>query len=625
MLGATSASAEHQPAETDRSVETSKNDDSPWSSFLRQLRRSRTVQTIACALLAIRAARKKQTSFLQRYSAFIAIPIFIVLLWIASSSETATSLTDAVLDFAGIEGSCNGFSPAQTIEVLPRFTIVIECRNCKTHIQGALRSLAKQTLSNFSVLLSDDSSEDYSVYQFNSICANLSLECNVVKAPRQLGPAHRKWQAFNYLAKIGRKERLNDYIFMMESHDYLVDERALRDVAQHILATGAWVMFGRHRGNHQWSCTHNWQQGVPIRNCSSGTCVLNVPWSFCHPRILRHGLVHGFLERDFYFPSDSYLWGNLAGKWLPKATDRTWMYRAIDQAGPSRIAQFEQRAIVYRRNSIESEQEEENDSDLQKSLLFSARTPQSSVYGSIHVLTVVNDRVDLLDEWIQKNVVSQRTPDHSITLHVVSNNTDVHASVDNAVVKLKDRFRYYVYHRDKQEMPVNPLHDIGAVIFAKHLVDHVVTIDDDVMMSSEDALFNAWKQRRPMALGCLFGLSVTRKQVSRDKNGAKLWDYCSGGVSIIDASFYRIWETYAKFGPVGYPHTSKLWVSYLLSAANWDVFQMHVNATDIKYESGKPSADAVAHFFKWIERCERMIDLDHDSTSQRKGLFGWWK
>lgn len=245
-----------------------------------------------------------------------------------------------------------------------------------------------------------------------------------VQSTRHLGPGGSKYYLFGLVKSMAGP---NDVVLVIDGDDTLHRKDALKIVNQKYLDTSAFFTYGSYKGRWEEQ-TKDLPSGV--RGGEIEFKPREQTWVYGHPRTFKVHLLDHITERDFQH-SD--------GTWLVKATERGFVYRMLELAGPSRIGYIADKIYNYKYSATSS---------TLVTVLAEVRTAQLAHVQSLEssqplaqdvdVVLLAWKRVYLLTSqliWLQKQVDLGKRQIH---VHVVNNNWMESHAVEQAVNKFRE-------------------------------------------------------------------------------------------------------------------------------------------------------------------------------------------
>lgn len=238
---------------------------------------------------------------------------------------------------------------------------------------------------------------------------NVTFLCNS-RGPR-MGSGYGKWKIFQY---IRTRALPHEYTLVLDGDDTLSDSKVIRDMRALLHKNKPWFAWGMHNGKYSEQCKPLVLSNTTVKG-NNLSIRKNAIWSFCHPRVFQSHLLKHLNESDFQRDS---------GEWLQKSTDRPFIFKFLEMAGPNRILFMNHRPFynytMDHRNGLKVFSKDVINGD--KALVNSRPSvPQSSI--TIHIITCVFDRPNtrsFLDKLLQSNL----PPRTLMKIHVCNNNAE---------------------------------------------------------------------------------------------------------------------------------------------------------------------------------------------------------
>mmetsp|Transcript_38120 Transcript_38120/g.92712 ORF Transcript_38120/g.92712 Transcript_38120/m.92712 type:complete len:739 (-) Transcript_38120:1358-3574(-) len=406
------------------------------------------------------------------------------------------------------------------------------------------------------------------------------------RATTHLGPAGGKYWAFGLIKSVAKP---NDVILVLDGDDTLYP-RALEVINQKYLEMSAWFTYGTYEGkwaNQIVDIPAKVREGLEDFNPREST------WLYGHPRSFKAHLLDHIGINDFLYSDDS---------WLMKGSERGFIYRMLELAGPDHIGYVSEKIYKYNFSRTKSTLASVNLSYRNASIEHTMiGMPQSSpLRAPLHVVLVVWRRLLLLPhqlKWIQQ----QESVGRPIHVHIVNNNKFKKQEVDDAV----DEFRtwqamIYKSHKGWTPIRVSIEHQNGKLhnnfarfVYTRQLrettqLDQAIFLDDDqywppnffasLLQSHESKSMTTWygKTFLPDNSTGLARYWVPEHNMLRVLSGEGWTAYKYGGTGgsifdtnlwLLDSQLMRLASDLSKWSKI-----DDLWASYVLDALlGWSI------------------------------------------------------
>ena len=395
----------------------------------------------------------------------------------------------------------------------------------------------------------------------------------------------------------------NDIILVLDGDDSLHRKDALEIVNQKYLDSGALFTYGSYMYEGRWE-----EQIVDlppeIRDGKMKFKPREQTWLYGHPRTFKAHLLDHISKRDFQH-SD--------GSWLIKCTERGFVYRMLELAGPSRIGYIPEKIYKYRysyKSSTLALISPQDRSAMLNHTIFGMK--QSHEYlMDINVILLTWKRIHLLAsqlKWIQEQVdLGVRR----IHVHIVNNNVMESNQIERAVHKFKEWQLHWLSSRSQMSVTLpmkvsvtnNPMerlnHNFARFVYVNDLrrikpLDEVIFLDDDQYWPP--TFFSTLlKAHKPKSISTWYGKTFGKQAASCEdglpsywKPDAGLTDLITGnakgesfkyggtGGSIFDSNLWLLDSQLLRLEREGdlpqWARIDDLWASYVLGALlGWEI------------------------------------------------------
>lgn len=467
----------------------------------------------------------------------------------------------------------------------PCVRVLVPCFMCKDTLGDLLLSVRNNAQHHWcvSVVVAIDWEDgDHTIRGFvTQECSGLGLQCTAMGVDSRYGPAHTKYRLFAYAAD---SFGANDLVMVVDGDDTFDTDTAVATVVGAMEERGAWVSTGMIRGLYAEECARPWEAHVEMRRAK---------WSFCHPRTMRAGLLK-FFDKGMF---------TMDGGWLEKATDRAWLYAAVDKATRSRFVKVLKQPLVAYTSRSDSTASRVSFEYKQKALNVTASTPVLAGERTIHVVSIVHSRLYFLNKWVQHNIMAQaravREGGWSICVHFVAQSEEAGraaAHACHALVNLVEVRCVAETHHENEGPWLR--YDYIRRLSENVLLDYVVMIDDDLALRQPDGLMKAWHHRVARGMACWYGKIFGREDdywtdryKTNDMRGAMnvacpevvRWDYCGAGFAIVDATFFATFRQLEDATPKEYRFVEDLASSWMLTQMGWSKRRLFAEVEDMNY------------------------------------------
>ena len=295
-----------------------------------------------------------------------------------------------------------------------------------------------------------------------------------------LGSGGSKYWLFGIVRSLAEP---NDVVLILDGDDTLRGTNALEIVNQKYLDSHAWFTYGSYEG--KWS--HQIKDLAPeLRNGKKKFEPRIEPWLYGHPRTFKGHLLNYITANDFQY-SD--------GSWLIKGTDRGFVYRMLELAGPDRIGYIPEKIYNYVYSNVTSTVSKE----LRAGQIRHTKEmkPSKLLYPDVHVVMLIWKRSYLLSKqliWLQLQVGMKR---RAIHVHLVNNNWMERKAVDDIVDTFRawqiDNTGFHYLMNENVSVPIKVSvkhmegklhHNFARFVYVNELrketaLDEVIFLDDD--------------------------------------------------------------------------------------------------------------------------------------------------
>lgn len=373
------------------------------------------------------------------------------------------------------------------------------------------------------------------------------------------GPGYTKWQAI----QVAARRNPNGFFVIVDGDDYLTRSDSLEIIALTYRRTKCLFTYGSSVGKFT-----NQASKVPDGIDDPRKMSTDGRFIFSHPRSCSTRLLREFRSNDF----------KMKGTFLRKCTDRPFIYKCVDLAGPERVQHISDQIYCYdlhRELTTMNEPEEYQ----KQTKYYTSKMPRSpKLVTYIHVVMCLWKRrsVRTVLENLASQSISQR-----LVVHLVNNNTDesFRAYVRDEVEPYDDgeRLRVNLYESETN------LFGYARFLLVKKIMQnqwmqYVIFLDDDQIldpsalecMEREGAgalRYHTWWNRSwqyPYELPISYGhiRSLNSRVLPKNNTGSHYVHYGGTGGSIIDAS---IFETPHVFRcPPEMRNMEDLWLSHVV-------------------------------------------------------------
>jgi len=391
----------------------------------------------------------------------------------------------------------------------------------------------------------------------------------------RLGAAGAKWALFQWLRDASRME---DYVMVMDGDDVLADSTSLGEIMTQLFTKKPWFAWGRINGMYEEQCGP-----LKLDTPAEEPTIRQSTWSFCHPRSFRARLLRSLTAEEFQ---------REPGVWLDKATDRPFVYRFMEMAGPDRILYMGDRARYNysfgEHNGLKLFSEDVINGDKQ---LMIGRPPFAQESADLYVVSCTWERPEF--QQFLRALVSSGLPEHArLYVHICN----------NLPTAQEERQRVAAEEANKTRFEIT-VHDMGGNMggFARFLlaqklmrtsfVEYVIMIDDDELVRP-GALWNLYSQRQPLTYKTWYGKNwakgdtywacrepahwqlrddaLTHPNVTR-------WQYGATSFAIIDADFFA--HPAINDIPCEYLFIEDMWLSYVVHATGGEIHRISFNSS----------------------------------------------
>jgi len=398
----------------------------------------------------------------------------------------------------------------------------------------------------------------------NEFLASIGLTTNppsgivCFRAARHLGPGGGKYWLFRLIKGVAKP---NEVVVVLDGDDTLLHPLSLHVINQKYLDMSAWFTYGSYEG--RWS---DQIVDLPpsIRNGLEKFNPREQTWLYGHPRTFKVHLLDHITEHDFQF-SD--------GNWLTKGTDRGFVYRMLELAGPDRIGYISKHIYKYEYSKVSSTLALVSPEHRAAQINHTMRTmePSAPLNLDLHVVLLLWKRIYLLEnqlKWLQDQT---GLGGRRIHLHLVNNNPDERRMVDKIVENFKMslyRFAKPMFHQLRRYslMKITIKHRNGTTyhnferfIYVYELrnevpLDEVVFLDDDQYWHPT-FLSSLIKEHRPKGMTTWYG-----KIFVNTPSGADYWNPTLTMADIVEAKKWPDVSSFKYGGTGGSIFDTNLWL-----------------------------------------------------------------
>ena len=216
----------------------------------------------------------------------------------------------------------------------------------------------------------------------------------------------------------------NDVVLVLDGDDILHHPKALTIVNQKYLDTNAWFTYGSYTG--KWS-DQIIDLSSDIRQHHTPFLPRKHAWVYGHPRTFKTFLLDHITKDDF---------NHIDGTWLTKGTDRGFIYRMLELAGPSKIGYIATPIYTYnyspKTSTLATTSKEKRLSQLTHIMETMPRSPKLTL--PLHVVLMVWQRIHLLKYqlmWLANQTLVKQG--REIHIHLVNNNLAEVRAIESAI------------------------------------------------------------------------------------------------------------------------------------------------------------------------------------------------
>lgn len=394
----------------------------------------------------------------------------------------------------------------------------------------------------------------------------------------------------------------NDILLVLNGDDSLYRTDALKLVNQQYLESGAFFTYGSHEG-HLADQTKNFPPGIRIEKNIFKPRIQT--WIYGHPHTFKAHLLDHISKQDFQ-QSD--------GSWLMQFTERGFVYRMLELAGPRRIGYIQEKIYRYKYSDKSSTVALISANKLAEILNYTMyeMKPSKELALEIHVVLLVWKRIYLLYSqmiWIQRQV---NLGNRRIHLHIVNNNEAESKEVNRVTNKFNMRQWDGIRDSHTEGKPAlgvkvtvthNPSdqlnHNFARFVYVNDLrrhkpIDEIIFLDDDQYWPPT-FLSNLLKAHRPKSISTWYGKTFLNQDIGHGDSTYSYWKpdfsltdliagksklqyfkYGGTGGSIFDANLWLLESQLLRLARGGDLHhwarIDDLWASYVLDALlGWDI------------------------------------------------------
>lgn len=404
------------------------------------------------------------------------------------------------------------------------------------------QSWASETMANYtnSVQLQKDTD-----LVGNTIC---------LSSNEHSGPGGAKYWAFRL---VQAQAEVNDVVIVVDGDDELNTPKALQVINKVYLEQSAWMTYGSYSGKYS-----DQTKAIP-RSIQTGSEAFQPrkdqpTWRFGHTRTFKAHLLPHIGRRDFSFKDRS---------WLIKASDRGFVYRALELSGVDRVA-FIPSALYKYKWSVSASTVAQVPKEMRVAQLEHVQSlePSERIGLPFHVVLVCWGRTYLLKEqlvWLQEQTLAES---RQVVVHLLSNNADTHPEVVQTVDTFKakqtswDQFAKYVPLQIKIVQNDINWHAFSRFLYVYELrktepIDVVFFVDDDQYWVP-DFLASLLTYHRPKGMTAWYGRTFTKTDkytglasywgtdlkwheiITRDRTDISTFAYAGPGGSVFDTNLW---------------------------------------------------------------------------------------
>ena len=443
-------------------------------------------------------------------------------------------------------------------------TVFLPLYNFKKYADRCFASIHSQMYRPTTLIVVDDGSTDGTAEIAKSWRPRLEAVgisiAEWITNEKNRGPAYTKWQAI----QVAARRNPNGFFVIVDGDDYLFGSDSLEKIALTYRRTKCLFTYGSCTGQFS-DQSSNPPDGIddPRKMSPNGKFI------FTHPRSCSTRLLKEFRAQDFM----------MDGEFLRKCTDRPFIYKCVDLAGPQRVQYITDKIYCYDLHNELTTLNEPREY-IMRSKIHTSKFPRSpKLVTDIHVVICVWKRFSVRKvlEDLAAQTISKR-----LVVHLVNNNTDesFRAYVRDEVAPYDDgeRLRVNLYESDTN------LFGYARFLLVKKLmqtewIQYVIFLDDDQIldpsalecMEREGAgalRYHTWWNRSweylyepPIYYGD--SRSLNSRVLPKNNTGSHYVHYGGTGGSIIDAS---IFETPHVFRcPPEMRNIEDLWLSHVVT------------------------------------------------------------
>lgn len=421
------------------------------------------------------------------------------------------------------------------------------------------------------------------------------------RAARHLGPGGGKYWLFRLIKVVAK---INEVVVVLDGDDTLLHPLSLDVINQKYLDVSAWFTYGSYEG--RWS---DQIVDLPpvIRNGLQKFKPREQTWLYGHPRTFKVHLLDHITEHDFQF-SD--------GNWLSKGTDRGFVYRMLELAGPDRIGYISKNIYKYNYSEASSTLALVSREHRAAQIHHTMRTmePSTPLNPDLHVILLLWKRIYMLEyqmQWLldQTGLVGRR-----VHLHLVNNNQDERLMVDKIVENFKmshSLMKIKIKHKNGTNY-----HNFERFLYVYELrnevpLDEVIFLDDDQYWHPT-FLSSLTKEHRPKGMTTWYGKifvntpsgadyfapTISMTDIVEGKKWPTVSSYKYGGTGgsifdtnlwLLDSQLMRLCKDLSRWAKI-----DDLWSSYVLDALlGWQIRRL--SPSTIPIDIGKFHSDIEYH------------------------------
>ena len=324
--------------------------------------------------------------------------------------------------------------------------------------------------------------------------------------------------------------------------------------------TGAFFTYGSYKGR--------WEEQIKdlpsgVREGKLDFRPRNQTWVYGHPRTFKAHLLNHITEKDFQH-SD--------GSWLIKCTERGFVYRMLELAGPSRIGYIAEKIYSYKFSSTSSTLATVP-AEVRAAMLNHTMTgmkPSQPLLDDLNVVLLAWKRIYLLTSqliWLQNQI---DLGNRRIHVHIVNNNWVESRAVDEAIDRFREwqisskEMRNLLAQKDNAIRPIqvsvthNDLdqvhHNFARFVYVDKLrrtapLNEVVFLDDDQYWPPT-FISTLLKNHRPKSISTWYGKTF-QDEVAATAGTAELPSYWKPDAGLTDIITGKVKYNTFKYGGTG--------------------------------------------------------------------------